>query len=196
MSVKHLLLATRILDSGSTPRRVRHISPLVCASMILLEPFPLWGKAADFNPHHSPENGRFCEADGAGGGGNNSLKKIPEHVNISATGANKMYVRDFINKAAALHHWGGGGTHDHSAQYAKDGITTFEQYVERACDLLEMKCSSGGIRGYKTKMGYICRYDPVTNDFTVGHPLIGILTMFKPDDGAKYFEKNKKKEGR
>lgn len=107
-----------------------------------------------------------------------------------------MYVRGFINEAAALHHWGGGGAHDHSAQYAKDGITTFEQYVERACDLLEMKCSPGGIRGYKTKMGYICRYDPVTNDFAIGHPLIGILTMFKPDDGAKYFEKNKKKEGR
>lgn len=33
-----------------------------------------WSDTNDFNSHHSPENGRFCEADGVGGG-NNDLQK-------------------------------------------------------------------------------------------------------------------------
>lgn len=156
-----------------------------------------------WNPNQPREaNGRFAEMDGAGGGGGepekeeqNDLINTPSHVKISPTGKNKMYKRGFINEEAALHHWGGGGTHDHSKEYEKDGITTFEQYVNRACELLESECVKGGIRGFKTLDGYICRYDPRTNDYAVGHPLNGIKTMFKPKLGAAYYEQKRKTGG-
>lgn len=51
------------------------------------------------------------------------------------------------------------------------------------------------IRGFKTKMSDIVRYNPKTNDFAVGHPLIGIRSMFKPRSGASYFENKFKKKG-
>lgn len=145
----------------------------------------------DDHPRGQPGNaGQFAPA-----GGNNDLNNSPQNVKISATGRNKMYKRGFINEDAEKHHWGGGGTHDHSSQYKQDGIVTFDQYIDRACELLESQCVSGGIRGFATIDGYICRYDPYKNDYVVGHPLIGIRTMFKPTKGAVYYEFKRKKGG-
>ncbi|WP_293725277.1 hypothetical protein [Phascolarctobacterium succinatutens] len=145
----------------------------------------------DDHPRGQPGNaGQFASA-----GGNNDLNNPPQNVKISATGRNKMYKRGFINEDAEKHHWGGGGTHDHSSQYKQDGIVTFDQYIDRACELLESQCVSGGIRGFATIDGYICRYDPYKNDYVVGHPLIGIRTMFKPTKGAAYYEFKRKKGG-
>lgn len=44
-----------------------------------------WSEADDFNSHHSPENGRFCEADGVGGGAGktNNLQESKKHGTIS-----------------------------------------------------------------------------------------------------------------
>lgn len=140
--------------------------------------------------HPRDKDGKFSSA-----GGNNDLNNPPRNVKITATGKNKMYKRSFINEEAEIHHWGGGGAHDHSGQYKRDGIVTFKQYIDRACELLESKCVAGGIRGFATSDGYICRYDPRKNDYVVGHPLIGIRTMFKPDKGAAYYEFKRKKGG-
>lgn len=140
--------------------------------------------------HPRDKDGKFSSA-----GGNNDLNNPPRNVKITATGKNKMYKRSFINEEAERHHWGGGGAHDHSGQYKRDGIVTFKQYIDRACELLESKCVAGGIRGFATSDGYICRYDPRKNDYVVGHPLIGIRTMFKPDKGAAYYEFKRKKGG-
>lgn len=44
-----------------------------------------WSEANDFNSHHSPENGRFCEADGVGGwaGRTNNLQESKNNGTIS-----------------------------------------------------------------------------------------------------------------
>lgn len=44
-----------------------------------------WSEADDFNSHHSPENGRFCEADGVGGGAGktNNLQESKKNGTIS-----------------------------------------------------------------------------------------------------------------
>lgn len=44
-----------------------------------------WSEADDFNSHHSPENGRFCEADGVGGGPGktNNLQESKKNGTIS-----------------------------------------------------------------------------------------------------------------
>lgn len=44
-----------------------------------------WSEADDFNSHHSPENGRFCEADGVGGGAGktNNLQESKNNGTIS-----------------------------------------------------------------------------------------------------------------
>lgn len=44
-----------------------------------------WSEANDFNSHHSPENGRFCEADGVGGGAGrtNNLQESKNNATIS-----------------------------------------------------------------------------------------------------------------
>lgn len=46
------------------------IEPQVSASVrqVKSADAAFWSEADDFNSHHSPENGRFCEADGVGGG--------------------------------------------------------------------------------------------------------------------------------
>lgn len=115
-------------------------------------------------------------------------------VKVSPRGKNKMIVRGFVNAEAERHHWGGGKEHDHKGEYAGE-LDTFEEYKERALWLLEQECTAGGIRGFKTKMGDIVRYNPKTNDFAVGHPLIGIRSMFKPRSGAAYFENEFKRKG-
>ena len=52
-----------------------------------------------------------------------------------------------------------------------------------------------GILGYKTKEGYICRYDTAKNDYVKADLNKGIRTMFKPDEGMVYYKKELKKEG-
>lgn len=51
------------------------IEPQVSASVrqVKSADAAFWSEADDFNSHHSPENGRFCEADGVGGGAGKTL---------------------------------------------------------------------------------------------------------------------------
>lgn len=53
-----------------------------------------WGEVMDYNWHHSPENGRFCQTDGTGGGGGKkNLQTQPNNANISATAEQKTSFR-------------------------------------------------------------------------------------------------------
>ena len=53
----------------------------------------------------------------------------------------------------------------------------------------------GSIKGYKTKEGYICRYDVEKNDYVKADPQKGIRTMFKPESGIEYFQEMLRREG-
>ena len=154
---------------------------------------------------------RTFDKDGQGGGSaaNNSQKsvdkskksgKIKKEKNkptpaeqLSAQGENKFIVRGFKNKQALNNHWQNGRTHQE--QYKKDGITTSEQYVNRALELLESKCDNKNIYGYKTSQGKLCRYDITKNDYATGNPTSGIYTLFKPDLEFSYFSERLSAEG-
>lgn len=48
--------------------------------------------------------------------------------------------------------------------------------------------------GYKDKDGHICRYDVNKNDYVKANVKKGIITMFKPIDGVKYFYEKETKQ--
>jgi phage-related protein (TIGR01555 family) len=110
----------------------------------------------------------------------------------SAKGANSLEVKGFKSSQHLNNHWLNGRTHQE--EYAKDGITTKEQYAQRAVELAEMPVG-GTIQGYKTKEGYVCRYDTSKNDYVKADIKKGIRTMFKPEDGEKYYQEELAKEG-
>lgn len=113
--------------------------------------------------------------------------KIKQLTDIDNTAAHKL-VKDFEGKDLD-EHWDGKSSH--KDQYP--GFTK-EQYAQRARELLEMPTSKR-IRGYVIKsQGIIVRYDTVTNDYVKGHFKQGIITMFKPDLKAVYYEKWRKTE--
>ena len=105
----------------------------------------------------------------------------------------KCYGRDAIGENPDLpgftnknldEHFGSGGKHDHSKQYPD---FTKEQYAARAEELSRSSVSEH-ILGYRCKKGRVVRFDESTNDFVkVGRH--GIMTMFKPDEGTRYFER-------
>lgn len=111
---------------------------------------------------------------------------------VSATGANSLKVKGFKNKQHLNNHWQNGRTHE--KEYFDEGITTKEQYEKRAVELAEMPVG-GNILGYKTPEGYICRYDKEKNDYVKADIEKGIRTMFKPDEGEKYYQNMLKIEG-
>ena len=121
------------------------------------------------------------------------LKESENGGNIaSAKGVNNLEVKGFKNKQHLNNHWQNGRTHQE--EYAKDGITTKEQYAKRAVELAEMPVGNG-IFGYKTKEGYICRYDSSKNDYVKADIKKGIRTMFKPNKGEEYYQQMLRDEG-
>ena len=107
---------------------------------------------------------------------------------LSATGANSDLPGFTAENLDA--HFGGGGDSDHSDQYP--GFTK-EQYAQRAHDLVRSPVG-GNIDGYIAAKGRykdtIVRFDVNTGDW-VRSGKLGIRTMFKPAEGALYFEKIK-----
>ena len=87
-------------------------------------------------------------------------------------------------------HFGSGFNSDHSLQYP--GFTK-EQYAQRAHNLVKSEVC-GNILGYKATNGAIVRFDESTNDFVKGTST-GIKTMFKPDEGTQYFERQMLRDG-
>lgn len=111
---------------------------------------------------------------------------------VSAKGANSLQVKGFKNAQHLNNHWKNGRTHE--KEYLDEGITTKEQYSKRAVELAEMPVG-GNILGYKTKEGYICRYDKEKNDYVKADIKKGIRTMFKPDAGEAYYRMRLEEEG-
>ena len=143
--------------------------------------------------------GKIIENDGGKGSGNFGHGGRPGQLGgsegtgkSSATGKNHLSVQGFKNKQHLNNHWKNGRSHN--SEYVADGITTAEQYEKRAVELAEMPVG-GNIKGYKTKEGYICRYDAEKNDYVKADPERGIRTMFKPESGAEYFEAMMHREG-
>lgn len=108
---------------------------------------------------------------------------------VSPSGANTFTVRGFRSAQKLNNHWQNGRVH--RDQYKEDGITTKEQYVARALELIESP-TSDTILGHTDKDGNIIRYDKERNDFVKGHPNKGITTLFKPDEKQKYYDKMRK----
>lgn len=164
--------------------------------MILLEPFPLWSKTVDFNPHHSPENGRFCEADGVGGGSESlkpqqeprkPLQKGRRRGKLVKGGECTLATPAFGSQAELDVHWD-----SHGSQYTG---WTKEQYEQHAVWLAEQAPKSGGIRGYEVGRHIVVRYDPYNNDYVKADVRTGVITMFKPSRGKTYYEERRQEEG-
>ena len=114
-----------------------------------------------------------------------------ENNDSDPSGENAFEVRGFKNKQDLMNYWSNKG--GHAEEYKADGILTAEQYVQRALTLIESKTSKN-ILGHCTKNGTVIRYDKEKSDFVKGHPKKGIYTMFKPDDGLKYYDNELRKD--
>lgn len=134
----------------------------------------------DESKHPRRSDGKF------GKGGSHSTKtKKDGNVKASPTGANKFEVKGFKNKQALNNHW-----KDHGNQYP--GFTK-KQYETRALALVESPVSDS-VLGHIDGNGIVVRYDKKTNDFVKGRPSRGIYTMFKPDEGLKYYLERKRED--
>ena len=129
----------------------------------------------------------------SGAGGGKSAKKVDKSAksdiirpeDVSATGKNELKVKGFPNKQKLNNHWQNGRTH--ADEYKDDGITTKEQYEKRGVELAESAVDGKKILGYKTKEGYICRYDVKKNDYVKADINKGLRTLFKPEQGIDYY---------
>ena len=120
-------------------------------------------------------------ADGRFGEGSTNAEKS-DSVTPSPSGANRLQVRGFASRQKLMNHWKNGRTHqDEYPDF------TMEQYVQRAVSLAEMP-TGGNILGHIDKDGIIVRYDRKENDFVKANVRNGILTMFKPTAGEKYYQ--------
>lgn len=134
----------------------------------------------DESKHPRRSDGKF------GKGGSHSTKtKKDGNVKASPTGTNKFEVKGFKNKQALNNHW-----KDHGNQYP--GFTK-KQYETRALALVESPVSDS-VLGHIDGNGIVVRYDKKTNDFVKGRPSRGIYTMFKPDEGLKYYLERKRED--
>lgn len=70
---------------------------------------------------------------------------------------------------------------------------TKAQYQDHAVWLASQKCESGQIRGFESG-NFVVRYDQQNNDFVKADVDTGVITMFKPTDGATYYEYQRKGE--
>ncbi len=162
---------------------------------------------ASFDPGKHPRNnanGQFSKVHGARSSlpanknrthtqtVKNDLQYAVKSGKVSATGVNVMKVKGFATADDLNNHFvDKNSVHYHGNEYPG---WTVNQYEDRAVKLAESPCTPGGIRGYATRTGQWARYDPKTNDFVKADEN-GIYTMFKPKDGAKYYERWKDLEG-
>lgn len=182
-------------------RALRTINAILEMDMIKIgsgihEPLPKLFYELRYNENHD-EKGRFTFGKSGGSSGKSVDKSekngIIKPSEVSATGKNELRVKGFPSKQKLNNHWQNGRTH--AEEYKPDGITTKEQYEKRAVELAESAADGVKILGYKTKEGYICRYDVDKNDYVKADINKGIRTMFKPEPKIQYFYEYEKKEG-
>lgn len=129
--------------------------------------------------HPRREDGKF----GSGGGGATPTASASKPAPPSATGANR-FERGFSRKNLHVH------IKKHGKEYPE---LSKEEYAAKALDLVQSPVG-GDIDGYANDLGQVIRYDRKNNDFVKGIPSVGIATMFKPTNGAAYFEGEKKRK--
>lgn len=124
----------------------------------------------------------IINVDGAPFGNCNACKG---HRSASPYGGNNLGHKGFTDKKNLDNHW-----RDHKDNYEGTEIKTKEQYEARAVELAEMPCGKG-ILGYRSKDGRICRYDTKTNDYVKANINDGAVTMYKPKEGLRYFNRRR-----
>ena len=72
-------------------------------------------------------------------------------------------------------------------------LFTESEYVKKASELARSQIGDD-IDGYKANDNAIIRYNKITKDFVKSYDT-GVATMFKPDGGADYFQRQKIKDG-
>lgn len=123
--------------------------------------------------------------DGKFGSKGGSESKSEEELSVEENNSNGPHIfkKGFNKHNLQVHH------ERHRNEYPE---LSPKQYQRRALDLVQ-KPVGGDIMGYKNDKGQVIRYDKKTNDFVKGHPDKGIATMFKPDQGIEYFNRQKEK---
>lgn len=83
--------------------------------------------------------------------------------------------------------------HTHYTKHNNDypQISKF-QYNNRAKELLDC-IPNEKIKGFTNSSGWKFRYDKSTNEFAIQRPDGTIATLFKPNEGIKYWEEQVKK---
>lgn len=112
----------------------------------------------------------------------------------SAIGANKLIVQDFKDGSDAGDKW--KNARHHVAKHTGNGkaYPNEEMYLGRAIELAQ-KPAGGNIIGYARKDGKtFVRYDKNTNEYVIAvvGSKGGIITLYKPTDGQKYYEGRKR----
>lgn len=109
----------------------------------------------------------------------------------SARGANKLTVQDF--KAGKTDKWEVARHHVRKHTGKGTDYPNEEMYLGRAIELAQ-KPVGGNIIGYARKDGKsFVRYDKSTNEYVVAvvGSEGGIVTLYQPTDGIKYYYENK-----
>ena len=66
------------------------------------------------------------------------------------------------------------------------GNITKEEYLNKARELLSSSIK-GNVRGFKSEIGFVFRYNKEINDLAIGRPDGKISTLYKPVDGYKHY---------
>ena len=124
-----------------------------------------------------------------------STEETSNSHSVSPSGSNHFEVRGFASIQKRNNHWFGNDEKHvkRREDYAKDGITTVEQYGDRALELVESPVG-GSVIGHADGHGNVIRYDRDKNDYVKGNPKKGIRTMYKPDDKEQYYEEQLKED--
>lgn len=128
---------------------------------------------------------------GIGGGSGQNYQK-PQKIDLSKGKQKGKIVKQgvcvlgtpgFGSQIELDEHW-----KDHGWMYPG---WTKAQYQDHAVWLASQKCESGQIRGFESG-NVVVRYDTQNNDFVKADVDTDVITMFKPTDGAAYYEYQRK----
>lgn len=109
----------------------------------------------------------------------------PPSAIIKPSDAHEFKVKGFLSKQKLNNHWSKHGT-----EYPK---MTKDEYLQAAVTLLG-KPVNDDVLGHVTADGLVVRYDTKTNDFAKGSPDRGVRTMYKPEDGKAYYDKQREED--
>ena len=109
----------------------------------------------------------------------------PPSAIIKPSDAHEFKVKGFPSKQKLNNHWSKHGT-----EYPK---MTKDEYLQAAVTLLG-KPVNDDVLGHVTADGLVVRYDTKTNDFAKGSPDRGVRTMYKPEDGKAYYDKQREED--